>query len=149
MYETSYTTDQYYSMLYSDVLPFIINTASPRFIGHMTSALPDYLHDLSKLISKLNQNLVKIETSKSLTFLEREALAILHRCFYQYNDHFYEENIQKVNANLGIITTGGTTSNIGALLSARNKLLFDNYNETSSSRESIYSVMHKRGIKIW
>ena len=147
MYETSYTTDQYYSMLYSDVLPFIINTASPRFIGHMTSALPDYLHDLSKLISKLNQNLVKIETSKSLTFLEREALAILHRCFYQYNDHFYEENIQKVNANLGIITTGGTTSNIGALLSARNKLLFDNYNETSSSRESIYSVMHKKGYK--
>lgn len=147
LYETSCTIEQYYSMLYSDVLPFIINTASPRFIGHMTSALPDYLHDLSKLISKLNQNLVKIETSKSLTFLEREALAILHRCFYQFDDHFYEENIQKVNANLGIITTGGTTSNIGALLSARNKLLFDNYSEMSSSRESIYRVMHRKGYK--
>lgn len=147
LYETSCTIEQYYSMLYSDVLPFIINTSSPRFIGHMTSALPDYLHDLSKLISKLNQNLVKIETSKSLTFLEREALAILHRCFYQFDDHFYEENIQKINANLGVITTGGTTSNIGALLSARNKLLFDNYNEISSSRESIYSVMHRKGYK--
>jgi len=147
MYENSYTIEQYYSMLYNDVLPFIINTASPRFIGHMTSALPDYLHDLSKLISMLNQNLVKIETSKSLTFLEREALAILHRCFYRYDDQFYEENIQKINANLGIITTGGTTSNIGALLSARNKLLFDNYNEISSSRESIYSVMHRKGYK--
>jgi len=147
LYETSCTEEQYYSMLYSDVLPFIINTASPRFIGHMTSALPDYLHDLSKLISMLNQNLVKIETSKSLTFLEREALAILHRCFYQFDDHFYEENIQKVNANLGVITTGGTTSNIGALLSARNKLLFDNYNEISSSRESIYSLMHRKGYK--
>ena len=32
-------------------------------------------------------------------------------------------------------------------MSARNKLLFDNYNETSSSRESIYSVMHKKGYK--
>lgn len=147
LYETSCTIEQYYSMLYTDVLPFIINTASPRFIGHMTSALPDYLHDLSKLISMLNQNLVKIETSKSLTFLEREALAILHRCFYRFDDHFYEENIQKVNANLGIITTGGTTSNIGALLSARNKLLFDNCNEISSSRESIYSLMHRKGYK--
>lgn len=147
LYETSCTIEQYYSMLCTDVLPFIINTASPRFIGHMTSALPDYLHDLSKLISMLNQNLVKIETSKSLTFLEREALAILHRCFYRFEDHFYEENVQKVNANLGIITTGGTTSNIGALLSARNKLLFDNYNEMASSRESIYSLMHRKGYK--
>ncbi len=147
LYETPHTIEQYYSMLYSDVLPFIINTASPKFIGHMTSALPDYLHDLSKLISKLNQNLVKIETSKSLTFLERETLAILHRCFYQFSDHFYEENIQKVNANLGIITTGGTTSNIGALLSARNKLLFGNCQDVSSLRESIYSIMHKKGYK--
>jgi putative pyridoxal-dependent aspartate 1-decarboxylase len=145
--ETSYSIEQYYSMLYSDVLPFIINTASPRFIGHMTSALPDYLHDLSKLISKLNQNMVKIETSKSLTFLEREALAILHRCFYQFDDHFYEENVQKVNANLGVITTGGTTSNIGALLSARNRLLFNNYDQISSSGESIYRIMHKKGYK--
>lgn len=147
LYESPQTIDQYYSMLYSDVLPFIINTASPKFIGHMTSALPDYLHDLSKLISQLNQNMVKIETSKSLTFLEREALAILHRCFYKFPDKFYEDNIQKVNANLGLITTGGTTSNIGALLSARNKLLFGNYDNTSDIHESIYSIMHKKGYR--
>lgn len=147
LYETPQEIDDYYKMLYSDVLPFIINTASPKFIGHMTSALPDYLHDLSKLISQLNQNMVKIETSKSLTFLEREALAVLHRCFYKFTDEFYEENIQKVNANLGLITTGGTTSNIGALLSARNKILFGNTGNDSDLHESIYSIMHKKGYK--
>lgn len=145
--ESPQEIEQYYNMLYSEVFPFIINTASPKFIGHMTSALPDYLHDLSKLISKLNQNMVKIETSKSLTFLEREALAILHRCFYKYDDVFYEENTQKVNANLGLVTTGGTTSNIGALLSARNKLLFSDCDNVSDLHESIYSIMHKKGYK--
>ena len=60
------TVDDYYRQLFQEVLPYAIDTGSPTYIGHMTSALPDFLHDMSKLISKLNQNLVKIETSKSL-----------------------------------------------------------------------------------
>ena len=40
-----------------------VNTYSPSFIGHMTSALPYFHLPLAKLLVGLNQNLVKIETS--------------------------------------------------------------------------------------
>jgi len=137
------TLEEYYKKLNADVLPYVINTAAPTFIGHMTSALPDFVHDLSKLISQLNQNLVKLETGKSLIFLEREALAILHRCFYEYPDTFYEANAQQVNMNLGLITTGGTTANVMALLTARNKALFGG--EEDPSRRSIYALLREKG----
>jgi len=42
-----------------------VHTAAPSFVGHMTSALPHFVLHLSKLMVGLNQNLVKIETSKS------------------------------------------------------------------------------------
>ena len=31
---------EYYNYLQQFVLPYIVNTASPRFIGHMTTVLP-------------------------------------------------------------------------------------------------------------
>lgn len=79
---------EYYQDLQKRVLPYLVNTASPRFIGHMTSVLPVFTHDLSKLVSIL-KNMVKIETSKSLTFLEREAISMLHHSFYNQSDSFY------------------------------------------------------------
>ncbi len=132
---------EYYSNFKKSILPYSINTASPKFIGHMTSVLPNYVHDMSKLISQLNQNLVKIETSKSLTFMEREAIAMLHRIFYSFPDGFYSEHIQRLNSNLGIVTSGGSTANISALLNARNKLLFDNDN----TNESVYQIIQQKG----
>jgi len=127
-----------------DVLPYTVNTSSPRFIGHMTSVLPDFVHDVSKRISELNQNLVKIETSKSLTFLEREAIGMLHRMFYGFTDDFYGEHIQKLNANLGIITSGGSTANISCLLAARNKLVAG---LTTTPGGSIYQVLRSLGYE--
>ncbi|MCC2625740.1 MAG: Pyridoxal-dependent decarboxylase [Burkholderiales bacterium] len=112
--------DDYYQLLSSQILPYIVNVTSPKFIGHMTSVLPEFHYDLSKLISMLNQNMVKIETSKSLTFLEREALAMLHREFYRYPSEFYQEHAQNVISSLGIIVSGGTMANITALWVARN-----------------------------
>ncbi|MFS4449730.1 aminotransferase class V-fold PLP-dependent enzyme, partial [Maribacter sp. 2307UL18-2] len=135
------STEEYYSNFEKNILPYSINTASPKFIGHMTSVLPDYVHDMSKLISQLNQNLVKIETSKSLTFMEREAIAMLHQLFYSFPENFYQEHIQKLNSNLGIITSGGSTANISALLNARNKLLF----EKNNINESIYHILNSKG----
>ncbi len=139
------TVDDYYDKFSQEVLPYAINTGSPTFIGHMTSALPDFMHDMSKMISRLNQNLVKIETSKSLIFLEREAIAILHRLVYGFSDKFYEENIQQKNRNLGIITTGGTTANISALLCARNWGLLSKENSWELLTESLYQVLSKKG----
>ncbi|MEQ8997814.1 MAG: aminotransferase class V-fold PLP-dependent enzyme [Coleofasciculus sp. B1-GNL1-01] len=139
------TVDDYYDKLSEEVLPYAIDTGSPTFIGHMTSALPDFMHDMSKMISRLNQNLVKIETSKSLMFLEREAIAILHRLVYNFSGEFYEENIQQKNRNLGIITTGGTTANISALLCARNSGLLNTKKSGNLSKESLYKVLSKKG----
>ena len=141
------TVEDYYEQLSEEVLPYAIDTGSPTFIGHMTSALPDFMHDMSKMISQLNQNLVKIETSKSLIFLEREAIAILHRLVYHYSDEFYEENIQQKNRNLGIITTGGTTANISALLCARNRGLFGQDDSGELFKESLYKVLSQKGYE--
>jgi putative pyridoxal-dependent aspartate 1-decarboxylase len=137
---------EYYNMLRKDVIPYTINTASPTFIGHMTSVLPDYVHDISKLVSQLNQNLVKVETSKSLTFLEREAIGILHRLFYANPDSFYTQYIQQLNANLGIITSGGTTANISALLCARNRALLAVVKDEQVLKESsVHSLLQAHG----
>ena len=135
--------EDYFANFQKNVLPYSVNTASPRFIGHMTSVLPDYVHDISKLISQLNQNLVKIETSKSFTFLEREAIAMLHRIFYDFSEDFYRQHIQQLNANLGIITSGGSTANMSALLSARNKLLYGQCKEDAD--KSIYQLLGSQG----
>lgn len=118
----SITYDEYYKILHNKVLPYIVNVSSPQFIGHMTSVLPKFNYDLSKLISMLNQNMVKIETSKSLTFLEREALAMLHREFYGYSHEFYKAHVQNAMSTLGIVVSGGTMANITALWAARNAL---------------------------
>ena len=139
------TVDDYYDKFNQEVLPYAVDTGSPTYIGHMTSALPDFLHDMSKMISRLNQNLVKIETSKSLIFLEREAIAMLHRLVYDLGNEFYAENIQQKNRNLGIITTGGTTANISALLCARNSGLFTKEESGELSKDSLYKVLHKKG----
>ena len=61
--------------LMEQVIPYCVNTGSPKFIGHMTSAIPYFLQSLSKCMAALHQNVVKIETSRSFTFLERQTLS--------------------------------------------------------------------------
>ena len=68
-----------------------INTASPNMIGHMTSSLPYFMRPLSRLVTTLNQNAVKTETAKSVTFLEREAVAQLHQQIFQNDEAFYKK----------------------------------------------------------
>ena len=71
-----------------------VHTASPTFIGHMTSAMPYFMMTLAKIMYGLNQNLVKIETSKAFTPMERQVIGMLHRQFYQNNDSFYKSYTQ-------------------------------------------------------
>jgi glutamate decarboxylase len=65
-----------------------VHTASPSFIGHMTTALPYFMLPLSKIMIALNQNLVKTETSKVFTPLERQVLANFHRLVFEQDDAF-------------------------------------------------------------
>jgi len=55
-----------------------VHTAAPGFIGHMATPLPYFMLPLSRIMVALNQNLVKIETSKAFTPLERQVLGMLH-----------------------------------------------------------------------
>lgn len=97
-----------------------VHTSSPSFIGHMTSALPYFLMPLSKIMIALNQNLVKIETSKAFTPLERQVLGMLHNLIFQQDDAFYSHWMHSAKHCLGAFCSGGTVANITALWVARN-----------------------------
>ncbi|RDV24208.1 putative pyridoxal-dependent aspartate 1-decarboxylase [Alteromonas aestuariivivens] len=100
-----------------------VNTYSPTFIGHMTSALPYFHLPLAKLLVGLNQNLVKIETSKAFTPLERQVLGMMHHLVYEQPDEFYQHYLHSARHALGAFCSGGTIANITALWVARNKIL--------------------------
>lgn len=114
---------EYLDYLQRYVILNSINTSSPRFIGHMTTALPHFVRPLSHLLTALNQNLVKLETSKSLSFCERQSLAMMHRLIYRFEDEFYDQHIQHRDSTLGMIVSGGTVANLTGLWCAYNAAL--------------------------
>lgn len=118
-----------------------VHTSSPSFIGHMTSALPYFVLPLSKLMVGLNQNLVKVETSKAFTPLERQVLGMMHRLIYQQDEAFYQSWMHSANHSLGAICSGGTVANISALWVARNNLLKADGDFKGVSREGIYRAL--------
>lgn len=115
--------ESYLDYLASNVISHSTHTSSPRFIGHMTSALPYFVRPLARLMTAMNQNVVKTETSKAFTPYEREALAMVHRLIYNFSDDFYDQHIQQRESTLGMIVSGGTLANITALWCARNSAL--------------------------
>ncbi|MGO1460871.1 MAG: pyridoxal-dependent aspartate 1-decarboxylase PanP [Marinobacter sp.] len=98
-----------------------VHTASPAFIGHMTSALPYFMLPLSKIMIALNQNLVKTETSKAFTPMERQVLGMIHRLVYQEDGAFYRKWMHNPRYALGAMCSGGTVANLTALWVARNR----------------------------
>ncbi len=109
--------------LLNKVVAQSVHTSSPSFIGHMTSALPYFMFPLAKIMMTLNQNVVKIETSKAFTPLERQVVGMLHRLVYERDEAFYGLWTQNFNHSLGVFCSGGTIANITALWVARNRLL--------------------------
>lgn len=109
--------------LLEEVIPYCVHTGSPKFIGHMTSAIPYFLQSLSKCMVAIHQNTVKIETSRALTVLERQSLAKLHRLTFAKDEAFYKRNTHRRDTTLGILCSGGTVANIIALWVARNRFM--------------------------
>ena len=99
-----------------------VKVGNPYYIGHMTSAVPYFMILLEMIIAALNQNQVKIESAKASTFLEREFVIWMHRLVYRESDDYYKENFFDREIAVGTVTSGGTLSNLAALLVARNKL---------------------------
>ncbi len=105
------------------IAPRAVNVASPYFVGHMTAAIPFFMVHLKAIVAALNQNVIKLETSKVLSVLEKQVLAKIHRLIYKNTEAFYQTHVQSTDTSLGSFTTGGTTANLTALWVARNLLL--------------------------
>lgn len=119
--EPTFVSD-YTEFLTDKLVAQSVNTASPAFVGHMTSAFPYFMLPLSRIMIALNQNLVKVETSKAFTPMERQVLAMLHRLVYDRDDDFYDRWMHDPRHALGAFCSGGTVANITALWAARNRL---------------------------
>jgi glutamate decarboxylase len=124
-----------------------VHTSSPSFIGHMTSALPYFLMPLSKIMIALNQNLVKIETSKAFTPLERQVLGMIHRLIYSQDDAFYANWMHSANHSLGAFCSGGTIANITALWVARNNALRADGEFQGVEKEGLFRAMNHYGYQ--
>lgn len=109
--------------LLNKVVAQSVHTSSPSFIGHMTSALPYFMLPLAKIMMTLNQNVVKIETSKAFTPLERQVVGMLHRLIYEQDEAFYLRWTQSFAHSLGVFCSGGTVANLTALWVARQRIL--------------------------
>jgi glutamate decarboxylase len=122
-----------------------VHTSAPGFIGHMTSALPYFMLPLSRIMTALNQNTVKVETSKAFTPLERQVLAMLHRLVYRGDDPFYEQWIHDSRHALGAFCSGGTIANVTALWVARNRLFPPDGAFGGIAREGLAKALRHRG----
>ncbi len=124
-----------------------VHTAAPSFIGHMTSALPYFVLPLSKMMVGLNQNLVKIETSKAFTPLERQVLGMMHHLVYGETEGFYKKWLHSANHSLGAFCSGGTVANMTALWIARNRLLRPDGDFKGVAKEGLFRAMRHYGYQ--
>ncbi len=124
-----------------------VHTSSPTFIGHMTSALPYFMLPLSKMMIALNQNLVKIETSKAFTPLERQVIGMLHRLVYRRQDRFYRSKIQDPRHALGVFCSNGTIANITSLWVALNRLFPRSKNFDGVAEEGLFAALEHYGYR--
>jgi glutamate decarboxylase len=131
----------YASFLKDTLVAQSVHTASPGFIGHMTSAMPYFMLPLARILIALNQNTVKVETSKAFTPLERQVLAILHRLIYGFDDSFYARFIHDSRSALGVFCSGGTIANITALWLARNKMCAPDGDFGGIANEGIFKAL--------
>jgi len=119
--EPTYVSE-YTEFIKQKLVAHSVHTAAPGFAGHMTSALPYFMLPLSRIMTALNQNLVKVETSKAFTPMERQVLAMLHRLVFAETDAFYQRWVHNSVHAVGAFCSGGTVANITALWTARNQL---------------------------
>jgi len=129
------------------IAPRAVNVASPYFVGHMTSAMPFFMVHLKTIITALNQNVNKLETSKILSVIEKQILAKIHRLIFKKEESFYQNHVQSTDTSLGAFTAGGTTANLTALWVARNKLFLPEFNFEGIENEGIAKAMQEYSLE--
>src|SRR5579864_5033779 len=110
----------YFKQLEETVISDSADLSSTWCMGHMSGIYPRFMALVGELILALNQNLVKREASPSMTRVEGEILSALHRLIFRQSTEYYLHHIQNHNSTLGLVTSGGTVSNLTALWIARN-----------------------------
>lgn len=116
--ETGKDFKTYLDDLERQIIPNCSHLSSARYLGHMTSPIPHFIPEIGRLIQSLNQNMVKMETSRGLTILERQVLSLIHREAFGFGQEFYTACSQDFTSTLGIFTSGGTLANVSALWTA-------------------------------
>ncbi|GGY18499.1 pyridoxal-dependent decarboxylase [Paludibacterium paludis] len=117
------SADDYLEVLADEGLEHSARMHRPDCLGHMTSPLPGFMPQLARLVTALNQNMMKTESSGALTLLERRVLAVLHRMVFNDSDAVYRALRDDPGRIAGVIATGGTLANIGAMWCARKRAL--------------------------
>lgn len=118
-----------------------VRLSNPRFLGHMTGSVPMGIYLADFLVSVMNQNVVKIETARAASFVERQTLLWMHRLIYSRTEDHYKRAHLAVDLYLGNVTNGGTAGNITALAVARNRLL------PTASQRGIVSAQREAGYE--
>ncbi|MBN2646003.1 MAG: putative pyridoxal-dependent aspartate 1-decarboxylase [Desulfuromonadaceae bacterium] len=132
---------EYTEFLKEKLVAQSVHTASPGFVGHMTSAMPYFMLPLARILMALNQNTVKVETSKAFTPLERQVLAMLNRLVYNRDDAFYAKWMHNSRSALGAFCSGGTIANITALWVARNRLCGPDGDFRGIAQEGLFKAL--------
>lgn len=145
--ETPQFVSEYTEFVMQKLVAHSVHTAAPGFIGHMATPLPYFMLPLSRIMLALNQNLVKIETSKAFTPMERQVLGMLHTMVYQQGDDFYEENLHNAGRALGSFCCGGTTANITALWVARNQMFPPTETFRGLAKEGLAAALASKQLK--
>jgi glutamate decarboxylase len=144
--ETPLFVSEQVEFLLDKIVAQSVHTSSPSFIGHMTSALPYFMFPLAKIMMTLNQNVVKIETSKAFTPLERQVIGMIHRLVYGQSDAFYGRWTQSFARSLGVFCSGGTIANVTALWVARNRLLGPKGDFAGVAEEGMAAALRHAGL---
>ncbi len=138
--------DTYNNFIASTVEPNIVNVYSKKFIGHMTGPIPPLVSHLNDLSINYNQNLVKIETSGIGSKIEREVLAFFHKEIFHYQEKVYTDGINDPEKVFGVVTNGGTMSNITAMSYALSNLL-DANDKNGVNNQGIHYALTAKGYE--
>lgn len=125
--------------LEDEVLAHSIQLNHPRFIGHMTQALPWISVLAEAFIGTLNQNQVKIETAYVSTLIEKQVLGWLHQRCYGSGDAFYADAFAARGQAIGNMVSGGTMGNLTAMAVALEQRL------PGARKHGLVSAMQQAG----
>ncbi|KAJ3011097.1 hypothetical protein HKX48_007016 [Thoreauomyces humboldtii] len=143
------SAEEYLRTVKVNVIDRATRVSSPKMIGHMTTALPYFHRPLARLLTAMNQNVVKLETASTMTYLERQTIGMLHREFYGKSPSFYKAYMHSPEHSLGVFASGGTIANITAMWAARNRALPADAAKTFGGveKEGLYKALRFHGYE--